>query len=292
MKDYYNILGVVKSASDEDIKKAYRRLAHQHHPDRPNGDESKFKEINEAYQTLSNRQKRQQYDQFGRTFDGATGGFNPFGNAQENPFSGFSGGFSGGFSNVDDIFEVFFSGLGEQWRAAQNRGMDLEVTLSITLEEAFHGVKKTISYNKSETEVSVIPGIRNGQTIRLNGRGEVGKKGHPSGDLYIKIHVQPHSVFEVKGDDLLMEEDIDLIDVLLGKKVSIKGIDNKELSIEIPPGANLNEEIKIAGAGMPRLGGLLRSNRGDLYVLFNIVTPKKLSRQAKKLLEDLKKELG
>ena len=357
-KDYYKILGVSRNATEEDIKKAYRKLAHQYHPDKNGGDAEKFKQINEAYQILSNKEKRAQYDRFGNS---------PFDWAQGKPFDfsfefGFDPGNLSDLGDVNDIFEAFFDGIGlKRKRKNYEQGSDLETELEIKLEEAFRGTRKTmpvevyaacgkcsgVGYfakdglsicpacngqgdikeskrsffgsfqqikncercagsgqmpNKpclvcsgdgrfkkiNEIEINIAPGIESGQIIKVTKAGDVGLRGAAAGDLYVRIKIAPHPIFERKGDNLLAKKEINLIDILLEKKIEIKTIGSNTLFVEIPSGANLNEEFRIPGEGMPRLGSY---GRGDLYVKFIIKQPSRLSKEAKDLLEKLKKEL-
>lgn len=214
-KDYYKILGVSRTAAEEDIKRAYRKLAHQHHPDKQGGDEKKFKEINEAYQILSNKDKRAQYDRFGQVFEGgAPGGGNPFegfsGDFSEFGFNGF-GGASGGFNvDLNDILEGIFGQFGGH-RYGHSRGADAEMNVEIGIGELF-----------------------------------------------------------------------------LGKKITIADAYGETFSITVPPGFSFRERLKIPGRGMR---GLNHSSRGDLYVSFSLKMPKHISSKAKKLLEDLEKEI-
>lgn len=349
MKDYYKILGINRSASTEDVKRAYRQLAHQYHPDRPGGDEGKFKEINEAYQILSNQDKRRQYDQFGQAFDGA-GGSNPFG------FGGQGGSWEFGFEglNVEDlgnfgeVFESFFEGLGVKRRKTYHRGADLELQLEITLEESFSGVDKNLGLKsfiacadcagaghfadsgfvecvacggrgevretrngffgqfsqirpcvkcfgqgqipnkicqncsgsgrrqqKKEVVVQIAPGVRHGQILKVASAGEAGERGAAAGDLYLRITLKPHPFFKVEENNLFIEKELDLMDVISGKKIMIQNISGKKNEIEIPPQTNLTDLFKIIGEGMPVFGNSgRRAKRGDLYVKFNIRTPK------------------
>lgn len=362
MKDYYKILGVEQSASEEEIKKAYRRLAHQHHPDKNGGNEQRFKEINEAYQILSDGEKRAQYDHFGRAFDGSTG------SPQGGPFGGFDFGLGfdpgnfEGFGGISDIFDAFFEGLGvRKRRKSYQRGADAEILQEVTLEEAFRGAEKkmkarsfvscgncsALGYfsNAGTTECSVCngqgeikegrntffgsfsqirtcsrcrgsgqipnkicaecrgsgriaatkeltvqiaPGVENDQLIKISGGGEAGEKGAGAGDLYVRIKIAPHKIFARHSDNLVVKKEINILDVLLGAKVEIPTIGGNKIFVEIPPDFNLKEKLRISGEGMTRFGGL---GRGDLYVEWEIKTPKKLNAKAKKLLDDLKKEL-
>ncbi|MDD5547364.1 MAG: DnaJ C-terminal domain-containing protein [Candidatus Pacebacteria bacterium] len=363
MKDYYKVLGVEQSASQDQIKDAYRKLAHKHHPDKAGGNEQKFKEINEAYQILSNKEKRSQYDRFGQTFDGSS----PFGGAQggQNPF-GFDFNFDannfGGASDMSDIFDMFFEGLGvKKKRRAYQRGADLEYIQEISLEEAFSGIKKKIHYDSFEdcskcgskgyfekegvikcsncdgrgeiretrnsffgafsqikacskckgtgqipnkicnecsgtgrikkqkiADVSIAPGTADSQLIKIPGGGDAGERGADTGDLYVRIKVKPHHVFQRHGDDLLIKKELNLINVLIGKKVEIPTVSGEKLNVEIPTDFNLNEKLKIPNEGMPRFNNY---GKGDLYVSFQLKTPKKISPKIKKLLEDITNEI-
>lgn len=361
MKDYYKILGIQRNASEAEIKSAYRKLAHQFHPDRPNGNESKFKEVSEAYQVLSNQEKRRHYDKFGQSFSGAGGGSNPFGQGGAWEF-GFENINPEDFANLGDIFENLFDGIGVKRRKTYHRGADLQIDLEITLEEAFNGKEKSISIksfipcdqcqgaghfvkdgvkecatcggqgeiretrnsffgqfaqihrcsqcygtgqipNKScsqcaasgrvkkdkEVLISITPGIQNSQLIKISGAGEAGERGAATGDLYVRILVNPHSVYRVKDADLFMEKEVSLLDVLSGQDLKIDTISGEQIEVNIPANSNLNQEIKVVGAGMPHLG---RRKRGDLYIKLNAKTPKKISSKAKKLIDDLRAELN
>lgn len=365
-RDYYKILGIKRDASEEDIKKAYRRLAHQFHPDKKGGNEEKFKEINEAYQVLSNKEKKAQYDRFGRIFDHSTG------RGQTGPFDfrmdpfGFEFGFNPAdfenFGNITDIFDMFFEGLGIRRRRTYERGADLSVETEITLEEAFRGTEKEINFKtwekcgncsglghfpnsgftkcgicdgrgeiretrqgffgalsqvrtcdqcfglgqlpqricdrcggsgreeakKKTVTLNIAPGVHNGQLIKLSRAGEVGERGGDRGDLYVKIKIRPHPVFEREGDNLRLRQELNILDVLLENKAPIKTLGGGQLHIELPPEFKLNHELVIPGEGMPKFGS---QHRGDLIVSFEIKMPKKLTVKAKKLLDDLRKEI-
>ncbi len=365
MKDYYKILGINKNASEDEIKKAFRRLAHKYHPDK-GGDEKKFKEINEAYQVLSNKEKRAQYDRFGRVFEGRPGsdfgfGFGPFDFGQ-GPFGEVKFDFGGDFGDISDIFDAFFEGLGVRpKRRTYQRGADIQIIQEITLEEAFQGAEKKINYRISvrcekcgglghdpkagfdkcevcagqgeikETRrsffgdfvqvkscdkcfgtgqipkkicencrssgkvmgeraitVEIRPGINDGQIIKIQSAGEAGERGTKEGDLYVRIKIKPHLIFKREGDDLIVKKEVNIIDLLLNKKIEIPTISGNKLKIEIPAGFNLKENLKIPEEGMPHFSGF---GRGDLIVELSIKTPKKLSAKIKKILEDLENEL-
>ncbi|PIR88444.1 MAG: molecular chaperone DnaJ [Candidatus Harrisonbacteria bacterium CG10_big_fil_rev_8_21_14_0_10_44_23] len=290
MADYYKILGLEKNASEEEIKKAYRKLAHQHHPDKGGGDTKKFKELNEAYQVLSNKEKRSQYDKFGRVFDGQPGQNGPGGFNFNQGFNGFEGFDFGNFGDIGDILETFFGGRGFRARA---KGADLQVVVQVSLEEAFDGTTKKIQYktytgDAGEASIEIPAGVEPGHLIKIAGAGER-LKDKPSGDLYVQVQVLPHEKFVRRGADLIYRKELNLLDALLGKKLTIETISGEKVEVEIPMGADLSQPLKIPGRGMPRLG---RFGRGDLYVRLQPRTPKKLSRKAKKILKDLEGEIN
>jgi len=275
-KDYYQVLGIEKGASKDEVKKAFRKLAHKYHPDKKDGDEKKFKEVNEAYTILSDEKKRQEYDTYGRTFQGGGQGFN----ASGFDFSGFG---QNGFEfDLNDIFEGFF---GRRVR----RGRDISIDTELTFEESVFGVERNILVNKAnkpeEIKVRIPAGISDDQMIRLTGKGESIPDG-VSGDLYIKVHVKPHPVFRKEGYNLVMTLNIKLTDALLGANYPIKTIDGMEVDIKIPKNVKFGDVLRIRDRGVPARGG----KKGDLLIKVNIELPKKLSRKAKKLLEELKEE--
>ncbi len=374
--NYYKILGVDKSASDEDIKRAYRRLAHKHHPDK-GGDEAMFKKVNEAYQVLGDKEKRTQYDRFGRVFDGAQGGgpfrggpssgwnWGNFGDGFEFDFSAGGGPASGwDFGNMEDlggmsdVFDAFFEGLGvKRKRKAYRRGADLELAEEITIEEAFRGTVKQVRYytlavclacvglghfpkdgftncaqcdgrgeiqetrqtffgnfaqvkqcakclgagkipnkicsecsgtgrkkGEKTIELTVAPGVENGQLVKISGAGEVGERGAEAGDLYVRIRIKPHQTFTREGDDLLVQVAGNLIELLLHRNVQAPTISGGKIKIDIPAGFRFGDELVVPGEGMPRLGSY---GRGNLRVILEIKMPKRISEKAKKLLEEL-----
>ena len=282
-KDYYSLLGIEKNASKEDIKKAFRKLAHKYHPDKKDGDEKKFKEVNEAYTILSDDKKRQEYDTYGRTFQGGGQGFNTSGF----DFSGF-GGQNGNFEfDINDIFEGFFGGgFGRRVR----RGRDISIDTELTFEESVFGLERSILLNKQTTgkpeeiRIKIPAGISDGQMIRLSGKGESIPDG-VSGDLYVKVHVKPHPVFRKEGYNLVMILNIKLTDALLGAIYPIKTLDGS-VDVKVPKNIKFGDILRIKNKGVPAGNG----NRGDLLIKVNIELPKKLSRRQRKLVEDLQKE--
>ncbi len=361
-KDYYNILGVSKNASDDEIKKAYRRLAHQHHPDKTGGDEKKFKEINEAYQVLSDGQKRTQYDQFGANFQqgGARGG--GFGGFDFSDFVRGSGGDGVDLGSIfGDMFGGNFSSRTRTRRPQGERGQDIAVDIEIVLEDAFAGVEKTfelkrmsrcshctgtgaepgtpiktcatcsgsgyirearqIFFGTFATE-SVCPhckgegkvpekackecrgqgrmplvrpvtlhipaGIRDGEVIKLESEGEAGLYGRHSGDLYATMHVKTHEHFRRQEDDLYYTMTIPFVEAVLGEDAKIIPTIDGKTKIRVPAGIDSGTVLKLREKGMPRLRA---RGRGDMLITIEVETPKRLSRRAKELLEELRKEL-
>lgn len=309
-KDYYNILGLSKSASADEIKKAYRKLAMKYHPDRNKGDknaESRFKEISEAYAVLSDPEKRKQYDMFGsegfqsrfsqedifRDFDFGSVfkefGFGGGGQGQ-NIFSHIFGGsgrssFRGGRSSFDPRFGDFAGGT------HPIKGKDLAYEMSLSLEEAFSGSEKIVSFQNdkgqnSQVSVKIPAGITTGKKLRLKGKGQPGINGGPNGDLFIQINVLKHPVFERDCDDLLSVKNIKFTEATLGSDVEVTTVDKKILRLKIPPGTQNNARLRLKGYGMPHMDG---KGSGDSYAIINIEVPKKLNKTQKNLLQELAK---
>ncbi|MEK7061753.1 MAG: molecular chaperone DnaJ [Patescibacteria group bacterium] len=357
--DYYEVLGVTKNASQDEIKKAFHKLAHKYHPDK-GGDEKKFKELNEAYQVLSNTEKRSQYDQFGKVFEGGAPG--------ENQGQGFDFNWAWGNQNQDfdlgDLSDVFenFLGFGGKRTTKKDikKGRDIQVDIEISLEQTLketvekinlaktvtchrcHGngaepgtkikecfscrgtgqvqqVKKTFlgSYTtvtvcpscqgegtspekacnvckgqgrtKGEETIDVLipAGIDTNQVIKIEEKGEAGKKGGKAGNLYVRIFVKKHHIFERKGDDLYTLVQIGFPQAAIGDEIEVLTLENTKILLDIPAGTESGKVFKISGKGIPHFGGY---GKGNLYVELKIKTPKKLSRKQKELLEELKKE--
>jgi DnaJ-class molecular chaperone len=289
-KDYYDTLGVSKSATQQEIKSAYRKLALQYHPDRNSTKEAeeKFKEVTKAYEVLSNEEKRKTYDQFGAAafeqgagqgpFGGAGGPFGGFGGAQGGQGGGQYGPFTytystngqgfdfGGFSDPFEIFEQFFGG-----GAARPRRPVYSIT--INFKDAVNGTEKEVSIDGKKQTIKIPAGVDRGSRIRF--------------DAYdIVVDVIPDSKFAREGYDIVTEESLSYPDVVLGKEVSIETIDGP-VKIRVPAGTQPNTLIRLTGRGVKRVRG---NGRGDHYVRIKVTIPKKLSHREKELLEELQKE--
>lgn len=305
-KDYYKILGVEKDATQEEIKKAYRKLALKYHPDR-NPDnkqaEEKFKEITEANEVLSNPDKRKKYDQLGANWKyydqpGAGGPgmedfFSQFGGRGRGrttyQYSGDLGDMFGNIGGFSDFFESFFGGRGAGGRSgpftSARKGQDYEANLNLTLEEVFNGVDRQISVDGKKLKVKIQPGTPDNTKLRLRGMGASGSNGGEKGDLYLNIHVLDHPFYEVKGNDLYYNLDVDLYTSILGGNVQIQTLDHRTLSIVIPPETDNGKLLKLRGQGM--INKENKSKRGDLFVRIIVQIPKHLSKEEKELFRKL-----
>ena len=288
-RDYYEVLGVSKNASDDEIKKAYRKLAIKYHPDKNPGDktaEAKFKEINEAHDVLSDKQKRARYDQFGHAGVGGAGGGNPFGGAG-NPFGGFNGQtFNFEFGNggvFDDILGSLF-GFGANARRPR-RGADMQVSVILTFEEAIFGTTKTVNANGESIKVKIPAGIDDGMSIRLHGKGGPAPEGGSEpGDLYVRVRVKPHKSLTREGAIILSEHTIDMADAALGCEVEVLTVDGPVV-MKVPAGTQSGTPFKLSGHGVPfRADG----DRGPHIVTILVETPKNLSKKQRELLEEFK----
>lgn len=274
-RDYYKILGVEKSTSADDIKKAYRKLAVKYHPDKNPGDkkaEEKFKEINEAYDVLSDPDKRKKYDNLGSNWQqyaqpGGFGqtyqGYNRSNRRQANDEGMFS-----------DFFESIF-GFGDQRRSnVSSKGQDQQAETTISLEEAFHGTTRQVNLGDHKLNLKLKPGIANGQVLKMREKGAAGRNGGPAGDLYITVNIAAHPRYERKGNDIYSEAPLSVFTAILGGKEPVTTID-KTLSINIPAGTDSNKTFRLKGMGMPDYDHPER--RGDHYVKMVIEVPKDLT---------------
>lgn len=291
--DYYKVLGVDKSASREQIKKAYRKLALKHHPDHAKGDkasEEKFKEISEAYAVLSDDEKRKQYDTFGSAdFQQRY--------SQEDIFRGF---------DIGSILREmglggaqFFGGRGGGRRFnfgqepgfsphAKPKGSDLIYELPLTLNEVATGCEKRIQFeHQGQTEnltVKIPKGMAHGKRLRLSGKGEKSSYGGQAGDLYVKVSILPHPQFKADGQDLYVDREIKLTEAILGTQISVPTLDGKELTMKIPPGTRHKTKMRLPKLGLP---SMKTGQKGNLYVTVLVHMPKSLSEKQKRLVEQL-----
>ena len=291
-RDYYEILGVSKNASDDEIKKAYRKLAIKYHPDKNPGNkeaEEKFKEISEAHEVLSDKQKRARYNQFGHAGVGGASS-NPFGNSG-NPFNNGNFNFNGqsfnfdfGGGGLDDILGSIF-GFGNGARRPR-RGADYQTSITISFDESIFGTTKTISNNGNNLKVKIPAGIDDGMSIRLKGKGGAAPEGGgEKGDLYIHVRVKPHKHLTREGSIILSEETISMVDAALGTEIDVETVDGK-ITMRVPAGTQSGTPFKLSGHGVP-----FRSNgdRGPHIVTIIVETPKNLSKKQKELLEEFRK---
>jgi len=328
-KDYYNILGVSKDASQDEIKRAYRKLARKHHPDTAKDKEhaeDKFKELNEAYEVLSDPEKRKKYDQLGANWQ--QGGFQPPpGGHQGRSYrtarggaGGFEQSFEFGGTGFSDFFDMFFGSMGgasmggrgfgeegadpfsrmdfgaaaQQAQGQPQRGQDIEADLRVSIEEALYGGKRTVSFRRDQSSpketytVKIPKGVREGQRIRLPGRGHSGSRQGYEGDLYLRVRFERHPEFSVEGHDLYHDLDLPPWKAVLGCTVKIPLPEGKKAEVRIPPGSQNGRKFRFAGHGLPKKGG----GRGDLYAVLDVRIPTRISGEEKELWEKLARVSG
>jgi DnaJ-class molecular chaperone len=318
-KNYYEVIGVAKTASEKDIKSAYRRLARKWHPDanpkNPKEAEEKFKEIAEAYEVLGDPEKRKKYDVLGADWQRASqqAEAQQRYRTQQQAEESF-GDFGGGPSGFSDFFDAFFSGVGRRQAATSfaRKGGDLETTIDLTLAEAYHGGNKSVQLQIEDTcprcggsgvyknavcpvcggtgrqvqakrfDVTIPKGVREGQRIRLAGQGGSGTAGGPNGDLYLVVHFLPDPRFERRGDDLYVDLPVGIYDLVLGGEVRVPTMSG-EVAMKIPPQTQYNKLLRLAGKGMPKPKG----GFGDEYVRLVGMLPTKLSERELELFREL-----
>ncbi|WP_251570191.1 DnaJ C-terminal domain-containing protein [Parasutterella muris] len=295
-KDYYKILGVERGASETDIKKAFRKLAHKYHPDvsKEKDAEAKFKDVNEAYQTLSDPEKRAAYDQLGQRRDGSNfeppPGWGGFGGAGASGF----GGFDFGDSGFD--FSDLFSHMGASRARQPEAGEDLNAEVQITPERAFNGTTVSLSLREPEAgadgrvrhvtktlEVKVPAGTISGQRMRLAGKGGPGYNGGPNGNLYITINISEGGRFRVDGRDVYLTVPLAPYEAVLGTEAVIPTLSGGKISVKVPAGAKAGQKIRIAGKGFPNKKGAA----GDMYLVISIVVPPAPTEEEKELYKRL-----
>jgi molecular chaperone DnaJ len=320
-KDYYQILGVSRNASEKEVKQAYRRLARKHHPDlNPNDKsaEAKFKEINAAYEVLSNPEKRKKYDQFGDQWEYAEQ-FAKAGGQERVRWDFGKGGTTFEYDDLSgfgDIFSSLFgdAGIGSRMKRGPQHGQDIESPIEVSLEEAYHGSTRVIQLQTAEPctacggtgkvgnrvcticngtggkvipkrlEVKIPAGVRDGSRIRIAGRGGPSRAGGNQGDLYLVVKVLPHKLFERKVDDLYIEVSVPLAIVMLGGEIGLPTL-NGNLSLKIPPETQNGKVFRLAGKGMPKLGN---SGYGNMFTKVKVVLPTNLTEEERKLFERLR----
>lgn len=306
-KDYYKILGVDKSATKDEIKKAYRKLAMKYHPDRNPGDkaaEEKFKQITEAHEVLSDSEKRKKYDTLGanwKQYQTAGSGFDDFftqfGGGQQGAggsfrYSGNMGDLFGNLSGFSDFFENFFgggrSGFGDFHKSTirDQKGKDFEATLYIPLEEVYHGVTKEILVNNKKFRIKIEPGTKDRTKLRLKNQGGDAIGRGVKGDFYLTIKIEKHPFYEIEGEDLYYDLDVDLFTAALGGKKKIKLINNKTINLDIPEGTDSGKVFRVGSFGLKKSNS---SGRGNLFIRIKVETPKNLNKKEKELIKELQK---
>lgn len=300
-KDYYRTLGVDKNANEKDIKKAFRRLAKEYHPDaNPNNPsaEAKFKEVNEAYETLSNPEKRKLYDQFGPNYasmgnaGGAGGGYQTY--TQEVNFED---------SSFQDIFESLFGGFGRGNKGQQtggrtranaggfqpSRGQDITEEVVISLREAYEGAMRYVQKADRKAKVNIPAGAKDGTKVRVKGEGESGRAGGEAGDLYLVVKIEPDKQFTRDGDNLIVDVTCDMFTAMLGGEVEVPTM-ARPIKLKVPAGTQSGQKLRVTGKGMPKLNS--KDEFGDLFARIMITVPKTLTDAQRRLVEQLRESMG
>ena len=303
-KDYYKALGINKNASQDDIKRVYRKLALKYHPDKNPGNkvaEEKFKDIGEAYEVLKDPEKRKKYDQLGANWKQyEKAGFDPsaYGFTGGRPEGRYHYEFHGdpsenfGGSGFSDFFESFFGVTGGGFRGFSNFGQDIPGSdlagdVSITLQEAYHGTERIIDLGNEKIKVKIKPGAYDGLKLRIKGKGQKGSRGK-AGNLYLTVKVNPHPLYKRKGEDLLLDVPIDLFIALLGSKQKIQTLSG-EVNINIPEATQNGKQLRLKGKGMPKYG---KPGYGDLIITLIVQLPKRLTQEQKESIKKLKKSFN
>ena len=322
-KDYYATLGVTKTASAKELKQAYRKLARKYHPDvnqSDKGAEAKFKEVNEAYEVLGDPEKRKKYDELGanwRQYEqaGGPGGPGPFGGPSGGAWNVNVGGQPGGFRTMSademremfgdgdpfsDFFHTFFGGTpggddrargSRGGRGRARRGRDVEQEIQLGLEDAYYGVTRRFSLvhdgHERTVDVRIPPGVSDGSRVRIGGEGEQGAAGGESGDLYLRIRMGPHPVFERKGRDLYTRVSIPLTTAVLGGEADVRTIGGKSLRLRVPPTTQQGQVFRLKGQGMPAIGK--PEEHGDLYATADVQLPREITPEQRAHFEALQK---
>ena len=286
-KDYYKILGVGRGAAEDEIKKAYRRLARKYHPDvsKEANAKEKFQEVSEAYETLRDKEKRAAYDSLGSYRPGQD--FRP----PPDWFDRFGAGQAEDLRDVDlsDLFEsmgIFGRAQGRRGGFGRNvpiPGEDYEVVVRLALDEAYRGTERELQLDGRAFRARIPRGATDGQRLRLRGKGGPGANGGPPGDLYLQIVLEPHPLYRVSGHDLEIEVPIAPWEAALGAQVEVPTLEGR-VTMKVPPGSKGGQKLRLAGKGLPRPGG----GGGDLYAALNIVVPGTLTEREKKLYEELR----
>ncbi len=301
-KDYYKVLGLDKTATDDALKKAYRKLAVKYHPDKNPGNkaaEEKFKELSEAYEVLKDPEKRRKYDELGENWNQYQQSGRPQNeNFDWSKWQGAGGGGRRGAQQFEeegdfsDFFESIF-GQGRAGSAGGRRakrtmaGEDYQATAEISLEEAFSGTKRQLQVNGAVLEINMLPGVKNGQTLRLKGKGGKGVNGGPDGNILITVHVTPHPRFRVEDTDVYCDAPVDLYTAILGGKALVQTLKGS-IRIDIPAETENDRVLRLKGRGMPVFGK--PDTAGDLYLKIKVILPKKLTTKEHELFQKLAQE--